>query len=62
MRKVKLNNGSFVRVNGGAIQVKVSDFHFYLRMDLRALVTTHLRMIHKLSAVNQPKTGMEPKF
>ena len=53
MHKVRLNNGSFVRVNGGAIPMKVSDFHFYRRMDLRALLATHLRMIHKLGVVNQ---------
>ena len=51
MHKVKLNNGSLVRVNGGAIPMKVSDF--YRRMDLRALLATHLRVIHKLGVVNQ---------
>ena len=33
--------------------MKVSDFHFYRRMDLRAPLATHLRVIHRLGVVNQ---------
>ena len=42
---------------------EVSDF--LRRMDFRALLTTQLRMIRELGAVNQqikPKRATEPKF